>query len=170
MTTSKLGKLHARDVMQREVFALDPESSIEDAIRAFNEMHIGGAPVVDRTGRVLGVLSANDIARPENLRDGSIARASEAFPMSDEALGEDEEADEEVVLSMEDFSPALQRGGAVSDFMNPDVISVASDAPIAAVCQLMVTEHIHRVLVVDKGELAGIISTLDIVRAVAENA
>jgi CBS domain-containing protein len=72
-TKNALGTLKARDIMRSNVFKLEPTSTVEEAVTSFAELHISGAPVVDRNGRLVGVLSAFDIARPENLRNGRLA-------------------------------------------------------------------------------------------------
>jgi CBS domain-containing protein len=56
----------------------------------------------------------------------------------------------------------------VEQLMSPDPITVAPSASLRSVCALMVREGIHRVIVVDEGKLVGIVTTLDVVRAVAE--
>ena len=169
MTIShKLEQLHARDIMKRTVFKLDPANTLEDAVIAFSEMHISGGPVVDRGGKLLGGLSAYDIAKPENMREGRLVGRSEVS-MS-EAAGDDDayDYDEDGALSMDDYNPSVLRSSTVADFMTPDAICVAPDAPLKRVCSLMVSEHIHRVLVVEHARLIGIISSLDVVRCVSE--
>ncbi len=47
--------------------------------------------------------------------------------------------------------------------MTPKVIHVSSDASLSEVCQLMGTERIHRVFVVEDEKPVCVVSTLDIV-------
>lgn len=170
MTTaiSALGKVHARDIMKRNVFKLEPTATIEEAVTAFHELQIGGAPVVDRSGRLLGVISASDIARPENMRSGQVDAQRGDYTMGDSSPDDDGSYDEEVVFSMEDYSPDVLVGTTVADWMNTDVVTVAPDATLKHVCAQLVKEHAHRVLVVERGKLVGIVSTLDVARCVAE--
>ena len=166
-TIDKLSHVRAKDIMKRNVFKLDPTSPLEEAVLAFSEMHISGAPVVDRGGRLVGVLSAYDIAKPENMREGRLG-SSEEIAMGDASVDDDGSYDEDVVFSMDDYNPGVLRKGTVADFMTPEVISVAPDATLKHLCALMVREHIHRVLVVEHGKLVGIISSLDVARCIAE--
>jgi predicted transcriptional regulator len=67
----------------------------------------------------------------------------------------------------ESFGPAGQ-GQVAGDVMTPDVISVGPDEPIERAIELMVFEGVHRLLVVDAGgTLAGIVSAMDVLRALA---
>lgn len=168
MSYSSLSKLTARDIMKTKVLKLDPQSSLEDAVRTLSDMRISGAPVVDRFGRLVGVLSARDIAQPENLRDPLGSPRASRYEFPDASPDDDGSYDEDTVFSMENYSPEVVRSGVVGDVMTADAITVEPDASLRSICALMVREGIHRVIVVDKSKLVGIVTTLDIVRAVAE--
>jgi CBS domain-containing protein len=56
----------------------------------------------------------------------------------------------------------------VADVMTRGVVSQPSNASVKKAAQYMLDAGIHRILVIDAGELKGIITTTDIVRAVAE--
>jgi CBS-domain-containing membrane protein len=62
------------------------------------------------------------------------------------------------------------RGEAtVADLMNPDVISLYADDPAMAAVNEMAKRDIHRIVVLDAdGKLAGIVTPMDVVRALAE--
>ena len=166
--TSALGKVHARDIMKRNVFKLEPTATIEEAVTAFSEIQIGGAPVVDRGGKLLGVISASDIARPENMRAGKVDVQRGDYTMGDASPDDDGSYDEEVVFAMEDYSPDVLAGTTVADLMSTDLVTVPPDATLKQVCAQLVKEHAHRVMVVERGKLVGIVSSLDVARCVAE--
>src|SRR5262245_50325389 len=58
--------LRIRDIMTREVFVLPAEASLEEAASSLSSRGIGGAPVRDRRGQLVGVLSKSDLVDPEN--------------------------------------------------------------------------------------------------------
>jgi CBS-domain-containing membrane protein len=64
------------------------------------------------------------------------------------------------------------RGEAtVGDLMNPDVISLYADDPALAAVTEMASRNIRRVVVLDAdGKLAGIVTPMDVVRALAGGA
>jgi len=51
------------------------------------------------------------------------------------------------------------------DVMTKDLVWVPPDMPIVEVAQIMREQHIHRVLVIDEGELLGVLTTFDLLRA-----
>jgi CBS domain-containing protein len=57
--------LRIADIMSRNVFVLAPEMPADEAARALAARGISGAPVQDRSGRLIGVLSRSDLADPE---------------------------------------------------------------------------------------------------------
>ena len=59
----------------------------------------------------------------------------------------------------------------VGDLMNPEVISLYADDPALAAVTEMAKRNIHRIVVLDEGsKLAGIVTPMDVVRAVARGA
>jgi len=62
------------------------------------------------------------------------------------------------------------RGEAtVADLMNPDVISLYEEDPAMAAVDEMAKRDIHRIVVLDEeNRLAGIVTPMDVVRAIAE--
>jgi len=55
--------LRARDLMERDIITVSPETPILDIQRLFVEEEIHGAPVVGEDGIVYGVVSALDLLR-----------------------------------------------------------------------------------------------------------
>lgn len=58
-----LQTIRARDCMTRRVVTLAPETEILQALRTLIEKNIAGAPVVDASGVVVGMLSERDCMR-----------------------------------------------------------------------------------------------------------
>ena len=56
----------ATDVMQKDVITIAPETPILDVYRMFVEEEIHGAPVVDESGSVRGIVSTMDLLRLGN--------------------------------------------------------------------------------------------------------
>lgn len=63
--------LKVGDIMTRRILSLRDSASLEEAACALVSHEIGGAPVVDADGRVLGVLSRADLADPERRASAS---------------------------------------------------------------------------------------------------
>lgn len=162
----QVGDLRVQDVMKRDVARLDAGASVAEALELFEELHIGGAPVVDSVGDVVGVLSASDLvqratARNEDERAGAGGRNGGGFAWATE------EEDEEVVLDTE--GPRIPGTETVADWMTREVVSIASDATLRQAAETMTRHSVHRVLVLRGKKLEGIVTSTDIVRAVAEH-
>lgn len=168
MTKSTLSKLTARDLMKSKVLLLNPRHSLEEAVRTLADMKISGAPVVDSAGKLVGVLSSRDIARPEHIAGREAAARSGNYEFAEASADDDGSFDEEFLSSTDGYSAETLLSGTVSDVMSTDPITVEPDASIRTICALMTREGIHRVIVVERGKVVGIVATSDIVRAVAE--
>jgi len=149
--------------MRCEVITLLSTAKIIEAVETFEEYKIGGAPVVDGAGNLIGVLTASDLARKEHLVEGRLATARSEYYLAD-PLDDEEFSGEDYAT---DYNPDTLGPETVQDWMTPTLITVGSEATLKEVCKLMVAESIHRLLVVDEGKLVGIVTTFDVVRHVA---
>src|SRR4051794_3243656 len=53
--------MKAGDIMTRNVITIDPDSTVVQAAQRMIEHRISGMPVVDQSGRVLGIISEGDL-------------------------------------------------------------------------------------------------------------
>lgn len=167
---TRLSSIKASDIMQKKVAQLSPSDSIETAVALFEGMHIGGAPVVDSSGRPVGVLSSSDIAQSAHVHSGRIEVERSDFVFPDQnGEGEEDNTGEEEIFAKEGFSPGVQGRENVGDWMSAGFVSVPPEASLKSVCQVMLEQQIHRVFVVEQRKLRGVITSFDVVRCVAEN-
>lgn len=145
--------MKAADVMTRAVVAVDPEAPIAQAIRLMAGHKVSGLPVLDREGRLVGILSEGDLLRrTETGTDGD--------PPS--WLG--------CTLMPGRAAARYMRTHArrVGEVMTEDVVAIAEDTPLQEVVELMRRHRVKRLPVVHDGRLVGIVSRADIVRRVGE--
>jgi CBS-domain-containing membrane protein len=156
--------LIARDIMQTAVKSVRPDMSLADLDRWFLEQNVSGAPVVDLDGRLLGVVSRSDIVRQVSV---GLTMVEVVFDF----YGDYSIRGPSATALGGEMRSAVERLGTyrVRDTMCENVISVRADTPVKGVAAELVDRGIHRVLVNDeRGRLAGVISTLDIARLVAD--
>ncbi len=146
--------LRAADVMQRDVVTVRVSDSLEEVERVLADAKVGGVPVLDENERILGVLSTTDLVdRYAGDEDDQDARTY---------VGEDDEGEDEYVEGGE------ANGLCAGDVMTPEIESVSPEASLREVATVMATRRIHRVLVVQRERLVGIVTTLDVMRAIAD--
>ncbi|WKW11845.1 CBS domain-containing protein [Pseudogemmatithrix spongiicola] len=136
--------LKVKDLMTRELLTLAPNTSIREAAEILATEHVSGAPVV-HAGKPLGMVSARDLLE-------FIA----ALPADPEAVSG---GMEHGILDDHTVEEAMTRG---------PLTTVSPETPASRAAELMQAERIHRLPVVEDGRLVGIITTTDIVKAVAD--
>jgi CBS domain-containing protein len=155
-TTKPFLALTASDLMVSPVVTIPPEMSLREAASLLSRSNISGAPVVDREGQCLGVLSSSDFITwaeeaDEPGREGEII--SFIAPWGE-------------VINIDD-SP----NNEIRRYMTARPVTVAPDTSIGDLAQKMVDHHIHRVLVVvDQNRPCGIVTSTDVLTAVADAA
>lgn len=151
----------AKDIMSPDPLVVRDDMTAAEVVELFREYEISGAPVHDRDGKLVGVISLADIARAGSSEDMGIAfdRSNPSYYLRD---WEEE-------YNPEDFHRLHIEGEGprVRDVMTPSLFTVTEDASAADVAQTMVTSHIHRVLVTRGEEVVGIISSLDLLELLA---
>jgi CBS domain-containing protein len=153
--------LTAKDVMTRNLVTVQEDTTVRELVTLLAEHEISGAPVIAANGRLVGVVSASDVAQVGSDSAGiATDRSSPGFYVRgwEEAINPDELRQ----LHVEDA------GLTVGDIMTTTVATVTPDAPIAQVAATMVEGHIHRVLVAEKGRLVGLVSSMDLLKVLVE--
>ncbi len=148
--------------MQADVLAVSPTLSLVDLADFLIRGRISGVPVI-ADGELVGHVSRSDLVRAGSLERslaGIVAEASdppEFAPASEPTL----------VAALANLAPELH-ARTVRDIMVTEVVTVSPDAPITEVARALLARHLHRVLVTVGSSVQGVISTLDLVRLIAD--
>ena len=148
--------LTAADVMQTQVITVSPVDPLHMVQRLFFEEEIHGAPVVDDEGRVRGMITTMDLIR-------AATEANESKGVDLIHVFEDIGVGGSWVNASEEFQGRLGET-VVEDAMTENVVAVAPDTSVSDVARVLRENKIHRVLVVNKETLLGIISSFDLIR------
>ena len=148
----------AKDLMTSRVICAREEMPVQELARLLQEHKITGVPVLDGSGVLVGVVSMTDIL----LNDGAL----EGEPVMDSDYYKHVEAGHEAWW--DNFAPEDAPDLPVRDIMSPEAITAQQDTPIADLAGVMYANRIHRVIIVDGDRLVGIVSTMDILRAVMD--
>ncbi|MDA1049310.1 MAG: CBS domain-containing protein [Planctomycetota bacterium] len=145
---NRLLSLKVSDVMSRSIVEVSVSQGMGEAAAVFAARDVSSAPVIDKQGRCIGILSAADFLR----RD----------------CGGDHRNVESHVLTQEDPERASQTvptGDRVGAYMTDAVQSIAPDQPLLNAARIMCVGHIHHLPVIDGDRLVGLISTMDVIAA-----
>jgi len=144
--------MRALDVMTPDVITVDSDTTVQALARLLSERGISGVPVVDRDKRLVGIVSEGDLLH--RAETGTERRRSCWL----DKIASDEDLAREYVKA---------HGRKVKDVMTANVVAVAETTELADVATLLETKRIKRVPVVRDGQLVGIISRANLVRALA---
>jgi len=141
--------MKARDVMTPNVVSVPADLSVPEVAKLMLDRRISAVPVVDPSEHVVGVISEGDlIRRPELETDKPRSRWLRFF-MSDEDRARD-------------F--VKTHGLRAKDVMSQPVVSVSPDATLTDIVNLMTARRIKRVIVLEHGKLAGVVTRSDLLR------
>ena len=137
-------RLSVRDIMTERPRAVTADTPLREAAQDMVRAGIGGLPVVDNEGRVIGMLSERELMRHllDSYLHGVPGGTSPAA-----AVG----------------PPGASRR-RVRDVMTRQVLCVSPDQPLAEVASIMTNKDVDRVPVVSVGRLVGLLTRGDIVR------
>ena len=128
------------------------------------EKMISGAPVVNKDGKLVGVVSLSDIVRNDELRTAIVNDKQE----SDYYLSGWEDnlnSDEIQELHLEEDDSLTVR-----NIMTSLIFKVKETELISAMSDIMIGGRIHRLLVTRDEKVVGIITTLDMLKAIRDHA
>ena len=148
----------AKDIMTKNVVTVTPETSIEDLANLLVTNQISGAPVVDDSGALVGIVTENDLIR-RNKR----LHIPTVVSFLDAAI---------YLESSKKFEEEVKRVTAtkVKDICVTKVVTIGEEATLVDIATTMSEKKVHLLPVVKAGRVVGIVGKRDVVRAVAQQA
>lgn len=157
--TQALVNLLAQDIMSKPAICVHGNWTIKATARFLLEYGISGAPVIDEQEKMIGVVSATDILQFDSMSSKELRDITEQSYYQ-EYLGQN--------LLKEDLdrlSTHADETCHIDAIMTPVIISVSADATLPEIAHLMVEQKVHRLIVSEDDKLLGVISTVDILKA-----
>jgi predicted transcriptional regulator len=150
-----LMSLCASDIMSRMITLIPRKMSLQGAARILARAGITGAPIIDDSGRCVGVLSATDFMHA----------------VEKDTTATEKPSDARSALAQPWQIPTCGPGTnlCVEDYMTKDPVLVAPTVHIGDLARMMIDAHIHRIIVIDPVSQTpcGIVSSMDILAALA---
>jgi len=156
-------ELKVRDVMTSSVITLNVTDNLHDATVKFAINGISGAPVLDESGKLVGMLSESDIL--EFIKQFQEKIKMEYPSISFLSLPLDQIVDDEEALrTYQEISSKK-----VEEIMRRDLETVDPDAPLTDAIDLMLQNDMKRIPVMEHERVVGIITCSDIIWAMYED-
>lgn len=134
-----------------------PEMSIEALANLLITHRIHGAPVVDASGGLIGIVTENDLIN-QNKR----LHIPTVVSFLDAAI---------YLESSKKFAEEVKRVTAtkVGDICKRTVITIAEDATLTDIATIMAEKKVHLLPVVRSGKVVGIVGKRDVLQAIAHS-
>ncbi len=142
--------MQVKDVMTRKVISVGADEPIVKAARLMLQNRISGLPVIDATGRLVGIVTEGDF-----LRRGEIGTQRHRPKWLEFVVGPGRMAAEYVRAS----------GRKVDEVMTPDPLSITEDDLLEAVVEQMERHRVKRLPVLRGGHMVGIVSRANLMQA-----
>jgi CBS domain-containing protein len=142
--------MKASDVMTSAVISADPDATVLQAARYMLQHHISGLPVIDKTGKLVGILSEGDfLRRRETQTERRRSRWLEFL------MGPGKMAAEYT----------HSHGNKVAEVMTTSVRTVNEDTALEDIVELMERHRIKRVPVLHGNKVVGIVTRSNLMHA-----
>ncbi len=146
-------------IMTRSVVTVTERLSLAELICLLVDKAVGGVPVVDGAGHLLGMVSKSDLV----WEDHDWAESMRGLAGWQKIAGK-KVADDEGLVNERNLA-----GLTVGDVMTRGALSVKPEDSVQDAARAMMAHRVHRLGVVDSaGRLVGIVTTYDVARWVAE--
>ena len=140
--------------MTKKLVAVQPGTSLVDAARVMFERNFNGLPVVDKDGKLVGLVNQQDLISHTNVH----------LPTLINLLSQIEFYKKDSTPVKEDLTKIMNM--TVSGVMNHQPMSVTEAMPVSQVAETFASHHaINPLPVIDSnGKLTGVISRYDILK------
>lgn len=144
------------EIMSSPVKTIRNDATLEYAARVMLENSIGGVPVVDDDGKLVGIVTESDFSAKEHAIPFSRVYAPQLF-------GE--------WMSKEGVEKAYDaaRKNTVDQVMSSPVVTLSKDKNLADAVKLMLDHRIHRIVITEDDKPVGIVSRHDLLKLVIKD-
>ena len=142
----------AHQIMTRPVITVTPETTIVEAANTMLRQHVSGLPVVDATGKLVGIVSEGDFIRRSEI--GTQRKRARWLTF---ILGPGKAATDFV----------HEHGCKVAEIMTPEPLTITEDTALEEIVQVMEKNNVKRLPVIRGDKIVGIVSRANLLQAVA---
>ncbi len=145
----------AKEIMTGQIKTVFPALAVKELAAFLVRENISGAPVVDEQGSFLGIVTEEDlIFRDKKIHLPTFLNLfSNIIPLG---LGQLEEELKKIA------------GTQVKDLMQPEPQTITRETTIEEIATLMTEKKTYYLPVIDNGEIVGVVTKRDLIKAVAK--
>jgi CBS-domain-containing membrane protein len=144
--------LKAKDIMTREIISVSPDTEIANAAKILLEKRINGLPVIDASGRLVGILCQSDlVAQQKTIPLPSVFTLLESYIPLTSIKRIDKEVEKIAAIT-------------VKQAMTPNPVTVGPETDIEDVAKLMVDNRYHTLPVMEGDKVVGIVGKEDVLK------
>jgi CBS domain-containing protein len=148
--------LKADQIMSKQFLTISPEMSVEELARLLLRKDVTGAVIVDKKGKLIGVVTEGDlIAKEKNLHLPTVVS------LFDSAI---------YLGTSEHFKSELHKMVAtkVEDIYTKNPITIEMGSTLADIATIMSEKRIHYLPVMNENRVDGVVGRREVLRALAE--
>jgi CBS domain-containing protein len=144
--------LKVKDIITRKIITVSPETEVVNAAKILLEKGINGLPVIDASGKLVGVLTQSDlVAQQKSIPIPTVFTLLESYIPLTLIHRIDKEVEKIAALKVEQA-------------MTPNPVTVSLETDIADVAKLMVDKKFHTLPVMEGDKVVGIVGKEDVLK------
>jgi CBS domain-containing protein len=144
--------LKVKDIMTKELITVSPQTEIAGAAKLLLEKRINGLPVIDDSGKLVGILCQSDlVAQQKSIPIPSVYTLLDSFIPLTSLKRIDKEVRKIAALKVEQA-------------MTPNPVTVGPETDIEDVARLMVDKKYHTLPVMEGDKIVGVVGKEDVLK------
>jgi CBS domain-containing protein len=148
--------LKVKDIMTKEIITVSPQTEITSAAKILLEKRINGLPVIDDSGKLVGILCQSDlVAQQKSIPIPSVYTLLDSFIPLTSLKRIDKEVKKIAALKVEQA-------------MTPHPVTVGPETGIEDVARLMVDKKYHTLPVMEGDKIVGIVGKEDVLKTLLD--
>ncbi|MDH4164315.1 MAG: CBS domain-containing protein [Nitrospirota bacterium] len=147
--------LTAKDIMTKDVVSVTATTSVAELAGLLAKNQISGAPVIDASGALVGIVTENDlISQNKRLHIPTVVSFLDAAIYLE---------------SSKKFAEEVKRVTAtqVGDICAKKVVTITEETSMTDIATIMAEKKVHLLPVIRSGKVVGVVGKRDLVRAIA---
>ena len=145
----------AKDIMTRDVITVEKDCKVSELVDLFVEHKISSVPVVNKKGKLVGIVTKTDIIGHCMDMDLDLTVTMGLKDIMDSHPG------------LDNLSITSETQLKVEDIMTPNPVIARESHTVEHLAEIMLEHKVHRLIVMKGNKLSGIVSTFDIISFVA---